>query len=159
RRRRKRGGAGPRPPHATAPVALAGQEGQAGVGARLILHPTDFSERSEFAFRIACALAREHGARLILLHVAPPPVLAGGGGSESRAEDYPERLREELHQLGVPDPSVNVEYRLEEGEPIGGILAVAEETGADLIVMGTHGRTGLGWLLMGSVAEQVVRKA
>jgi nucleotide-binding universal stress UspA family protein len=67
--------------------------------------------------------------------------------------------REELQQFQVPDPNVPVDYRLEEGEPVSEILAVANQTSADLIVMGTHGRTGLGWLLMGSVAEQVVRQA
>ena len=52
-----------------------------------------------------------------------------------------------------------LEHRLEEGDPATMILNVAQETGAGLIVMGTHGRTGLERLLMGSVAEQVMRKA
>jgi len=54
---------------------------------------------------------------------------------------------------------VCVEHRLGEGDPATVILEVAEETGAGLIVMGTHGRTGLGRLVMGSVAEQVLRTA
>jgi nucleotide-binding universal stress UspA family protein len=57
------------------------------------------------------------------------------------------------------DPAVKIEHRLAEGDPAREILRVARETGCDLIVMGTHGWTGLGRLLMGSVAEQVVRKA
>jgi nucleotide-binding universal stress UspA family protein len=80
--------------------------------------------------------------------VVPPPL-----------EDHLEQLDEELHQLRVPDASIPVEYRLKEGDAVTEILGVAEETNADLIVMGTHGRTGLSRLLMGSVAEQVVRKA
>jgi len=125
-----------------------------------ILHPTDFSDHSAFALPLACALARDHGARLVLLHVAPRPVIVYGEGViPPLADDYPERLREELHQLQVPDPSIPVDRQFREGDPVTEILAVAEDTNADLIVMGTHGRTGLERLLMGSVAEQVMRKA
>lgn len=125
-----------------------------------ILHPTDFSDRSEFAFRLACTFARDCGARLILLHVAPVPVLVYGEGVvPPQPEDYREQLEEELHRLVPPDPSIPVEHRFREGDPVAEILAEAEESSADLIVMGTHGRTGLGRLLMGSVAEQVVRRA
>jgi nucleotide-binding universal stress UspA family protein len=125
-----------------------------------ILHPTDFSERSEFAFRLACALARDYGARLVLLHVAHPPVVVYGEGVVPPvSDDYLERLEEDLHRLRAPDPNVHVEHLFREGDPVTEILAVATQTSADLIVLGTHGRTGLGRLLMGSVAEQVVRKA
>ena len=61
--------------------------------------------------------------------------------------------------MQAPDAQIVVEHRLEEGNPVAEILRVARETHCDLIVMGTHGRTGLAHLLMGSVAEQVVRKA
>jgi hypothetical protein len=61
--------------------------------------------------------------------------------------------------LPVPPANVWVERRVEEGDAVEAILRVAQEVRADLLVMGTHGRTGLGRLLMGSVAEQVVRKA
>ena len=57
------------------------------------------------------------------------------------------------------DPQLALDRRMEEGDPASMIVRVATETGADLIVMGTHGRTGLRHLLMGSVAEYVVRKA
>jgi nucleotide-binding universal stress UspA family protein len=125
-----------------------------------ILHPTDFSDRSGFAFRLACALARDYGARLILLHVAPLPVLIYGEGVvPPPPDDYPQRLEEELHRLEVPDPSIHVEYRLKEGDPVTEILGVADASSADLIVMGTHGRTGLSRMLMGSVAEKVLRRA
>jgi len=128
---------------------------------RTILHPTDFSEQAEFAFRLAAALARDHGARLILLHVISGSAIVYGEGvvPPLSLEDDRERWEKELHQLGVSDPSVPVEHRLKDGDPVTEILAVAEQSSADLIVMGTHGRTGLERLLMGSVAEQVVRKA
>jgi nucleotide-binding universal stress UspA family protein len=72
---------------------------------------------------------------------------------------YREEMAEDLNRLGAPDPKVRVEHRLEEGDPVAQILRVADETGCDLIVLGTHGRTGLNRLLMGSVAEKVVRWA
>src|SRR5439155_22269948 len=67
-------------------------------------------------------------------------------------------VRRQLNQLAVP-PGVLAERRLEEGDEAAQILRVADEAHANLIVMGTHGRTGLSRLLMGSVAEQVLRKA
>jgi nucleotide-binding universal stress UspA family protein len=125
-----------------------------------ILHPTDFSDRSECAFRVACALARDYNAHLIVLHVDYlPAALYGDVLAAPRPEGYLERLREQLHALRPADPGPRIEYRLNEGHPVPEILGVADEVRADLIVMGTHGRTGLGRLLMGSVAEQVLRKA
>jgi nucleotide-binding universal stress UspA family protein len=125
---------------------------------RTILHPTDFSERSEHAFHLACSLARDHGARVVLLHVVSIPVAAYEGvvlppPIEEATEDAKRRLSQ-MEPAGIP-----VEHRVAEGDAAEMILRVAEEVHADLIVMGTHGRTGLGRLLMGSVAEQVVRKA
>jgi nucleotide-binding universal stress UspA family protein len=125
-----------------------------------ILHPTDFSDRSTHALHLACALARDYGARLIILHVATTPTIAYGEGVvPPDPETLFEAERELLERLTVPDPAVAVERRFEEGDPIADILRVAQESHADLIVMGTHGRTGLSRLLMGSVAEQVVRRA
>jgi len=127
---------------------------------RTILHPTDFSEGSAYAFRLAYAVARDSHARLILLHVFTPPMLISG---EALLPPDPEvlkvELRLQLQALKVEDGCIQVERRLEEGYPGSDIPRVARETKADLIVMGTHGRTGLGRLLMGSVAEQVMRKA
>jgi nucleotide-binding universal stress UspA family protein len=117
-----------------------------------IIHPTDFSARSSYAFQVACSLARDHGARLIVLHVMPVPLV-----QEKRL--YREEMAEELNRLGTPDAQVRVEHRLEEGDAATQILQVAQETSCDLIVLGTHGRTGLRRLLMGSVAEEVLRMA
>jgi nucleotide-binding universal stress UspA family protein len=127
---------------------------------RTILHPTDFSERSELAFRLACSLARVHGAHLIVLHVAELPMAVAGEGLVMLppALDL-EPLREQLRQIRPEDPKIPVEHRLVQGAAATEILEMAGETKCDLVVMGTHGRTGLGRLLMGSVAEQVVRKA
>jgi universal stress protein A len=128
-----------------------------------ILHPTDFSERSEAAFHFACALAKDYGARLLVLHVVPPgtkqlaPLL--DIGSQATPANALAALWEELRRLQPPDGVVSIEHQLEEGQPATVIVRVAEETHADLIVLGTHGRTGLSRVLMGSVAEQVVRRA
>lgn len=127
---------------------------------RTILHPTDFSERSDYAFRVACSLARDYGARLLILHVAPQPVTVVDEMIVPQPEGYQDQLREKLAQFQSRAPTVRVEHRLvEDRDPTTGILRVAEETKADLIIMGTHGRTGLGRLLMGSVAELILRKA
>jgi nucleotide-binding universal stress UspA family protein len=127
---------------------------------RTILHPTDFSEQSRYALRTTCALARDSGARVVILHVAQPPTFAYAEGViPPEPEEHLEEARAQLLQFDVPDPRVRAERRLEEGDPVTAILRVAREVGADLIVMGTHGRRGLGRLLLGSVAELVVRRA
>jgi nucleotide-binding universal stress UspA family protein len=127
---------------------------------RTILHPTDFSEQSRAAFALACALTRDYGARLVALHVVPAPNFAYGEGYLPPApEELLVEAREQLHRLEPPHGNVRAEQRLEQGDAAPEILRVAHEIDADLIVMGTHGRTGLRRLLMGSVAEQIVRKA
>jgi nucleotide-binding universal stress UspA family protein len=127
---------------------------------RTVLHPTDFSEHSALAFRVACSLARDYGARLIVLHVAEPPLAVAGEGAllVPTALDL-ESLREPLQRLRPRDPKVSIDHRLVQGEAAPEILQIAAEGNCDLIVMGTHGRTRLRRLLMGSVAEQVVRRA
>src|SRR5436305_401359 len=116
-----------------------------------ILHPTDFSERSQYALWLACALARDYGARLIVLHVAELPALGSAGGGEMvppMLPPDPEALRasaqQQLNRLEVPHANVRAERRLEQGDAVSEILRVAQEAHADLIVLGTHGRTGLG---------------
>lgn len=133
---------------------------------RTVLCPTDFSEASRPAFDLACALARDYGAGLVVAHVTPPPLTIGSGGvpMASPLADATE-LQSRLEQVRPADPRVAVRHRLVTGHPLAvgseaeGILAVAAEEKADLIVMGTHGRGGLSRLLMGSVAEHVLRKA
>lgn len=128
---------------------------------RTILHPTDFSEHSKYAFGLACALARDYGARILALHVAPPPVIGYMEGvipPQLPVTDL-DRVREQLQQVTSQDPEVAVEHRLLEGDATEEILRTAGEFPCDLIVMGTHGRSGIGRFLMGSVAERVVRRA
>jgi nucleotide-binding universal stress UspA family protein len=127
-----------------------------------ILVPTDFSKEAKAAFDVACALARERRARLVVLHVERPPVTALGGTAyvpPLPSEYDRESLLEELRRMRPPGADIAIEHRLEFGEPAPVILDVAAEVRVDLIVMGTHGRSGVRRLLMGSVAEHVVRKA
>jgi nucleotide-binding universal stress UspA family protein len=125
-----------------------------------ILHPTDFSDHSDFAFRLACALARDYKARLVLLHVIPPPMVIYAGGPMP-AETWPsvEEAEKKLQHMEALAHGVRVEAQVMEGDPVDMILRAAEETRTDVIVMGTHGRTALARLLLGSVAESVLRKA
>jgi nucleotide-binding universal stress UspA family protein len=127
---------------------------------RSILHPTDFSQHSEAAFGLACSLAPDYNARLLVVYVKHPEVVIGEMYTlpPEPAEVWV-ALREQLSRLRPPDSTIQVEHRLEEGDPAMEILRIAQEDKCDLVVMGTHGRTGVGRLLMGSVAEQVVRKA
>jgi len=125
---------------------------------RTILHPTDFSPAANFAFQMACTLAKDHNARLILLHVVPPPFLANKGmpGLDTHPSQEP---REKGFSWPQPaDTNLRVEHRVAENDNAPEeVLRLAEEVHCDLIVMGTQGRSGLKRLLMGSVAEEVLR--
>jgi nucleotide-binding universal stress UspA family protein len=126
----------------------------------VILHPTDFSECSEPALQVARDLARDQGARLVVLHVTPTEVVLEGAtaavADPLADSDTVEKIRERVDGSDLKHP---VEVRLGRGEAAAEILRAAGELGCGLIVLGTHGRTGLGRLLMGSVAEDVLRKA
>jgi nucleotide-binding universal stress UspA family protein len=122
---------------------------------RTILHPTDFSECSTCAFRMASSLARQYDAQLVVLYVVPLPAMMYGPPPES----YLDHLLEKLRAIKPGDPKTRVQYQLVEGDPAAAILKVAREINCDMIVVGTHGRGRLGRLLMGSVAEQVARNA
>jgi nucleotide-binding universal stress UspA family protein len=122
-----------------------------------ILHPTDFSERSGYAFETALALARDYGAQLVLVHVTTPPQKTGPEVEQN--EEYQQALQEKLRWLHPAEAPVRMEARLLEGDAAAEIIRIAEEYPCDLIVMGTHGRTDRRGQAMGSVAGTVIRKA
>lgn len=124
-----------------------------------ILYPTDFSDRARCAFDMACSLARDYQARLIVLHVYPEPMTHGEALARQQDDGYHQQLWDTLHAYQPSDPSIETEFWLEEGEAAHVIVDVARERKCDLIILGTHGRSGLRRLLMGSVAEQVLRAA
>jgi nucleotide-binding universal stress UspA family protein len=124
-----------------------------------ILHPTDFSEQSRCAFQLACSLARDCGAHLIVVHVMQPmAVFFGDGLVPPHPDGYEEEIGSNLNRqhraVGLP-----VVHLLESGQPVEEVLRVAHESHVDLIVMGTHGRHGPRRMLMGNVAERVMRAA
>jgi nucleotide-binding universal stress UspA family protein len=125
---------------------------------RTILHPTDFSEAAAAAFQVARALARDHDARLVVLHVLPPTFSDTAAPALEPVRTWEEEGAK-MCRLCPADPGTRVEYRQVEDDPAAGILRVARDLDCDLIVMGTHGRMGLARLLLGSVAEKVVREA
>jgi len=127
---------------------------------KTILFATDFSLTSKVAFQVAAALARDYRARIIAVHVIEPVRM---GFSEFTSYVSPEEDKglamEQLQAIHAPAPTVTMEYRLLEGDPATVIAETAQDAAADLIVMGTHGRSGLPRLVMGSVAEDVLRRA
>jgi universal stress protein A len=132
------------------------QWGSAAKQIARVLVPTDFSVCSMWALRYAEEMARRFGAEIVLVHVDQSLVPAS-----QLAETQHAAAREELdglvaflHERGMPAHSV-----LRSGGPAEEIVATAEVEHADLIVMGTHGRSGLTHVLMGSVAESVVRRS
>jgi nucleotide-binding universal stress UspA family protein len=130
-----------------------------------ILCPLDFSDTSEIALRYSIQLAQRFGARVTALHVYqlmsliyPEDVLVDPMGTDAQLRKATEeRLTKTIAQLdadGVP-----IATALREGLPYVEILDAVATLGADLIVMGTHGRSGIRRALVGSVTERVVRSA
>ena len=133
---------------------------------RRILHPTDFSRASAPALRRAVALARACRAPLVLLHVMTPPSPFIGEGTppSSYADLLILARRSAKRRLAAAlararRERVRAQAVFTEGLPADEILRAARRTRADLIVMGTHGRTGVSRVFMGSVAERVVRES
>ena len=131
-----------------------------------ILAPVDFSELSALALQYADALGRCSGARLTVLHASSfeaPPYFTQGQLDELRArlraaQRQAERdLRDFVRKALGPDAPMPA-VRVVEGRPVETILRAAQETGSDLIVMGTHGRSGWNRWMLGSVTERVLRE-
>jgi nucleotide-binding universal stress UspA family protein len=118
---------------------------------RTILHATDFSAPAMYAFDVARALARDSGAELLVVHVAPPRL--------RRKRGFSREMDEALRRLTAADPEARAHGLLLGGDAAGQIVSTAAQVGCDLIVMGTTGRTGWSRLLQGSVARAVQRDA
>ena len=130
---------------------------------RKILVPTDFSPHASEAFRLAENLARPSGASIVLFHVTRPPAMVSDGDrlllATGRAAT--KGVCNELRKLQPKAPEVRVEHQviLSDRRDATHILQVLQEQGCDLIVMGTHGRTGFLRRPLGRVTEDVVRRA
>ncbi len=127
---------------------------------RTVLHPIDFSDNPSTAFDVACALARDYGAELVLVHVVEPAFVSTADGMP---QPIPSGLEDgamnRLREVRPAEPAITVREVVATGYPVEEILRTAVEMKADLIVMGTHGRSGLARAVMGSVAEGVLREA
>ena len=136
-------------------------------GVRRILHPTDFSRASGAAFLKAVALAKESRAELLLVHVLLPttPFIGDGYISPKTYEELEASARRGAQRemakvvARAQKAKARVKAVLLEGVPYDKIARVARSKRADLIVMGTHGRSGLSKFFLGSVAERVIALA
>lgn len=132
---------------------------------RTILVSTDLSDRSLYAVPVARSLAKQLGARVVFLyvveqaHVIASPIAFEGDQLTPVENGRHHALLERLRELLPEEPGVKVDYIVRDGGACDEILKVADETQCDLIVMSTHGRTGLDRLVMGSVADAVMRRA
>jgi len=129
------------------------------ISVKRILVPTDFSETSDAALKYGVGLAQTFSAQLYLLHVP-------GETGENFEADFPtgqfeNMARERLETLmsGQEARQLRPEYATRIGAPADEIVRYADDRDIDLIVMGTHGRSGMAHMLLGSVAEKVVRGA
>lgn len=120
---------------------------------RRILLPTDFSAAANAAVEYAERLAACTSASLLVLHVRQ------GWGADAPSDEADEQMQRTIEQIRSRVPDVHVEQLIHGGSPGEVICWVAQEKACDQIVMGTHGRTGVINLLMGSTAEYVVRHA
>ncbi len=131
-----------------------------------ILVPTDFSKYSEIAVQYAAAFAEKFGAELYVLHVVQdmavfipeavlmtPLMMPPLDQFKAAAQTALDKVIKEMNLTGL-----TIHTEVAQGVPFAEIVRAAREKDVDLIVMGTHGRTGLVHMLLGSVAEKVVRK-
>jgi universal stress protein A len=131
-----------------------------------ILVPLDFSEQSLRALAYAKTLAKPFAASLDLLHVVPNPYIADPSGRytplpQNFLDELEQDARTRLNEVLTPDErkAFSVRSIVKVGDPLFEIVEYARLEHVDLIVMGTHGRTGISHLFLGSVAERVVRTA
>lgn len=129
-----------------------------------LLHAMDFSGTAQEALRYACNLALDHEARLVSVYVEPPLIYTEMPMVFDSLDEgqYLDRIREAFRALTECDArfgAIPFEALIRQGDPATEIVRLALERNCDWIVMGSHGRTGIARLLMGSVSEQVLRTA
>jgi universal stress protein A len=124
-----------------------------------ILCPVDLTQTCSECVRVASTLARECGAELVFLYVAVPELPASSGAAIPEVNQAIDRERQVLKQILPTATGVLHRHELVRGQPAQAIVHYAVQNQVDLIVMPTHGRTGFTRLLLGSVAEEVLRHA
>jgi len=130
-------------------------------GANAIVVPIDFEEASLKALDLAKELAAQIGGEVVLVHVYQIPVYTYPGLEPTLVPSFHAEVTAAAKRAmaAISTQAGNLRAILREGEPATEILAAAEEAGARMIVMGTHGRKGIAHFFLGSVAEKVVRKS
>ncbi|UQA58051.1 universal stress protein [Polyangium aurulentum] len=130
-------------------------------GANAIVVPIDFEEASLKALDLAKELAAQTGGEVVLVHVYQIPVYTYPGLEPTLVPSFHAEVTAAAKRAmaTISTQAGNLRAMLREGEPATEILAAAEEAGARMIVMGTHGRKGIAHFFLGSVAEKVVRKS
>jgi nucleotide-binding universal stress UspA family protein len=116
-----------------------------------IVHPTDFSPHADHAFDLARSLARSTGGELFLIHVTTHALLM--------KQAYRDEIEKTLKRMTQADPTVRMHSVLMSGDPVSVTLRIAQNVASDLIVIGTHGRSGLNRLWHGSVARHIQRES
>ncbi|MGO9062410.1 MAG: universal stress protein [Candidatus Binataceae bacterium] len=126
-----------------------------------ILCPVAFDPNSIAALRFGWSLAQEYRAAMSLLHVVPLPFEPSEVPAEPPIPEWEQDARAELAKVAAENlgPKARCKLVVRRGDPAGAILEVEKELRPDLIVMATHGRTGLSHLVLGSVAERTVRES
>ncbi|NLV24128.1 MAG: universal stress protein [Deltaproteobacteria bacterium] len=133
---------------------------------KTIVFATDFSENSDYAFEYAFSIAQKYQARLVLLHVVSEPLSFNGfyvphisfEKLEEELREGAKRMMDRFCQVHLKEYG-NYESHILRGLPFEQIIKKAEDVQADMILLGTHGRTGLDHVIFGSTAEKVVRKS
>ncbi|HQR05218.1 MAG TPA: universal stress protein [Gemmatales bacterium] len=127
---------------------------------KIILHPTDFSPNAEQALKLACQIAESANATIVVLHAYMIEALSTGDLPVIPHEMVSEEdVRRKLRQILESKSGLKIEDMFIEGTPVETIVSKAQSCHADLIVMGTYGRTGFKRLFLGSVADHVLRRA
>jgi len=126
-----------------------------------ILCPIDFDENSMAALNFAAQLARDHNAMLYLLHVVRAPSDPSEVPVEPAVAEWESDARVRLYAVARQhlDGKADFTLVLKTGDPFAGIMQAERELKPDSVIMATHGRTGAGHVLLGSVAERVVRES
>ena len=127
----------------------------------IILHPTDFSEDSERAFQLACSVARDQFASMVVVHVLPPEAFPDRQSDDVAIDEKLPVVREcheHFCRMKAEAGEIPISFRIVRGYSVGAILNVAYEENADLIVIASHHHSRFHLQVHGSVAEGLLRQ-
>ncbi len=128
----------------------------------VILHPTDFSEDSDLAFQLACSIARDQFASVVVVHVLPPEFCPDGQSNDVALDtDLPmvRDCHDNFCRMKAQAGDLPISFRIVRGYSVGAILNVAHEENADLMVIASHQHTRFHLQVHGSVAEGLLRQS